>query len=266
VSQVLTFDRIERLEAEAGLDAFNGTSESVKHQLGLISARIGGTVALATTKDPSGQRNTVTALGVDQPLQRRVLSELIEFFRAAGVTRATLKIAVPALTNDADQLRRACGLALGPAAVKLLRPTDTAIDVETTLRIAEVDPGQYPDVVAFAAQTSMVAAEHAALMAGFLQRDDYHAFAAWDGAELVAISVMRFPGDYADLVGTTTLPSYRRRGAQTALTAARAALARERGVDWLLVETAVPPNSSHSNMLRYGFTEGYVRQQWIWRL
>ena len=262
---MLTFDKIERIEAEAGLDGFSTASEAVKQSLGLTSARIGGTVVLATKKDPSGRRNTASALGLDQPLDDDLIAELIAFFREAGVTQATLKVAVPALPDDAGRLRQAHGLTLGPATVKLLRPTDPTLQAETTLRVAEVDPGQYPDVVAIAVRHSQVAAEHASLMAGFLQRDDFHAFAAWDGADLVAISVLRFPGEYADLINTLTLPSHRRRGAQTALVAARAALARERGIPWLLVETALPPNSSHANLVRMGFQEAYVREQWIWR-
>ena len=100
---------------------------------------------------------------------------------------------------------------------------DQAIDDN---RIAEVTPDRYPDVVALAVRTGMTASEHASLMSGFLQRDEFHAFAAWDGVEMVALSVLRFLGrQYADLVGTATLPSDRRRGAQAALIAARAALA-----------------------------------------
>lgn len=111
---MLTFDRIERLEAEAGFAAFNTAPERVKQKFGLGSARIGGAVVLVTRKEPDGGRNTVTALCVDQPLGSGLIDKLIDFFRDAGVTRATFKVAVPALPADADHIRHVHGLTLVP--------------------------------------------------------------------------------------------------------------------------------------------------------
>ncbi|GIJ47512.1 hypothetical protein Val02_43980 [Virgisporangium aliadipatigenens] len=261
---MITYADIERGEAEAGRAAFDALPTPVRQALGATSARVGGAAVQATRHDPGGPRNVATGLGADGPVDADVIAAVLGFFRDAGVTRATLKIADPARPVDGDRIRRAYGLTLGPSTVRMVRPVEPVPTAGTTLRIAEASVDQYPDVVALAVRTDFVSAESADVMASFLRRDNFHAFAAWDGPDMVALSVLRFFGDYADLVGSATLLPYRRRGAQTAFVAARAACAREHGARTLLVETAQPPNTSHNNMLRAGFRDLYVRHQWIW--
>jgi hypothetical protein len=70
------------------------------------------------------------------------------------------------------------------------------------------------------------------------------------------------------LFGCATLPPARRRGAQSALIAARVAAAREAGCDWVIADTAAErpgeDNSSLHNMLRAGLSVQYVRRVWTW--
>jgi hypothetical protein len=76
-------------------------------------------------------------------------------------------------------------------------------------------------------------------------------------------------GSAGHVFGATTLPAARRRGAQSALIAARAAAARAAGCAWLVGETfAEGPgrhNSSLHNMLRAGMSVCYERPNWTWR-
>ena len=64
----------------------------------------------------------------------------------------------------------------------------------------------------------------------------------------------------------STRPGYRRRGAQTALLAARIDAARDAGAVLLATETGerVPgePDQSHRNIVRAGFREAYLRANW----
>lgn len=62
----------------------------------------------------------------------------------------------------------------------------------------------------------------------------------------------------AQLCGSATLPSYRRRGVQTALLAHRLLYARDRGCD-VAVITTQPGSKSQENAQRYGFALLYSR-------
>jgi ribosomal protein S18 acetylase RimI-like enzyme len=78
-----------------------------------------------------------------------------------------------------------------------------------------------------------------------------------DGEAAAAASV-RFDGGLAQLTGAATLPPFRRRGLQTALTTRRLADAQREGCD-LAVVTTNPGSKSQQNAQRQGFELLYSR-------
>jgi GNAT superfamily N-acetyltransferase len=69
---------------------------------------------------------------------------------------------------------------------------------------------------------------------------------------------MRIDGALAQMAGAATLPAFRRRGLQTALTLHRLADARAAGCDLAAVTTA-PGSKSQENAQRRGFELLYAR-------
>ena len=84
--------------------------------------------------------------------------------------------------------------------------------------------------------------------------------AVLDGA-MVAAGVLCIHDGVALLAGASTRPEWRRRGAQTALLAARLRLARRAGCD-LAMLCARPGSDSHRNAERRGFMVAYTRIKW----
>ena len=82
-------------------------------------------------------------------------------------------------------------------------------------------------------------------------------FAMIAGAPVAAASV-RFDSRLAQLTGAATLPTFRRRGLQTALTTRRLADAQRVGCD-LAVVTTNPGSKSQQNVQRRGFELLYAR-------
>ena len=90
---------------------------------------------------------------------------------------------------------------------------------------------------------------------------------AFDGASAVAAGAVHINREYAWLGFGTTLPSHRRRGAQSALLARRLGEAAARGARFAVTETgqqvAGKPSASYQNILRAGFEECYLRQNYV---
>lgn len=84
--------------------------------------------------------------------------------------------------------------------------------------------------------------------------------AVLDGT-MVATGVLSIHDGVALLAGASTRPEWRRRGAQTALLAARLRLARRAGCD-LAMLCARPGSESHRNAERRGFSVAYTRIKW----
>jgi len=78
-------------------------------------------------------------------------------------------------------------------------------------------------------------------------------FVAWEGQTPVAIGRLFVRDRLAYLCGAGTLRSYRERGAQSALIAARLARAEKLGCDWAMSETITMAKHSLSNLQRLGF-------------
>lgn len=88
----------------------------------------------------------------------------------------------------------------------------------------------------------------------------YPFLAELDG-QPVATGMLFIDGDTAMLAGASTLPAFRRLGAQNALLAARLRFARERGCT-LAAMGALPGSQSQKNAQKNGFNIAYTRVKW----
>jgi hypothetical protein len=88
-----------------------------------------------------------------------------------------------------------------------------------------------------------------------------HCFLAELEGEAIASGVLTIRNGVALLGGASTVPTARRRGAQSVLLGARLALAARLGVD-LAMMVAGPGSTSQRNAERQGFRPVYVRSKW----
>jgi GNAT superfamily N-acetyltransferase len=83
-------------------------------------------------------------------------------------------------------------------------------------------------------------------------------FIAWVDGEPAGSAALCMRDGVATLFSTSTHPSFRRRGVQTALIRARLAHASAAGCDIAIVTTS-PGSDSQRNVQRYGFDVSYTR-------
>jgi GNAT superfamily N-acetyltransferase len=104
-------------------------------------------------------------------------------------------------------------------------------------------------------------------IASLAGRPNWICVMAFAHAGAVAAGAVYVNGAYAWLGLGTTLPSHRRLGAQTALLARRLDEAAARGAKVAVTETgeSLPdkPSGSYRNILRAGFEEMYLRQNYV---
>jgi GNAT superfamily N-acetyltransferase len=148
--------------------------------------------------------------------------------------------------------------------IKFVRDDAPAAATSTDLRVEETLD---PDAVAVAvAEGFGMPPEIARELMGFVGAPGWTCFVAWDGAEPAACGALYCHGVDAWFGIGATRPSFRRRGAQGALLAARIEHARAAGARRLTTETGAlvdgKPSNSYRNILRAGFTEAYLRPNW----
>ena len=257
----------ERTEAENMIRLQEGAPAHVRAALGMASARIGGGVALSMRHDPSGGYwRKALGFGIDRPVDSDLIGEVLAVYRANDDEGAVIQIAPELLPADWDDIRARHGLAEGSRWVKFAREA-TPFESTTNLRVEVVKDDRQEAGEVLLQGFGMPDGGLSEMFAA--PRDDMLTFGAFDGERLVAVASLFLYGESAEIAGAATLPDYRGRGAQSALLAARATAAAERGVRWLIAETGKPgpgdTNHSYNNMIRAGFRPLYARRNWIWK-
>jgi GNAT superfamily N-acetyltransferase len=260
--------RAEHAEAAVMWRLLTGAPASVRARFGISARRIGGGVALAVTDDPTGYWSKALGFGVSEPLTARVLAEVCRFYADSGVPAATVQVAPGALPPQWAELAAANGLEPASPWVKLQAPaTEVRTSAPTDLRVGLVardDADEWAHVLlrGFGFPPVQEPLFGRALDPAFTR------VAAWDGPAMVAAASSFVEGDVVALFGASTLPSHRRRGAQSALLALRVREAVAAGARWVSAETGVEspdaPNPSLHNLRRAGLVDLYERQNWVW--
>jgi hypothetical protein len=260
---------IEFIEAEAWAQRVEALPAQLKGRLGTRVRRFGRAVALATPGADAAAVNRTIGLGLDQPLDDALLSDVNAFFRDAGVPRWVIECSPSAsIPGGPDTLIRQGG-ALRTPTVKLigeLRHTPL-VESESSLSVAEVDR-KAADIfrsIVGAAYAMPELVEHD--LVSTLGHDGWHYYLAFDDGRPIAGAAMYVRNEAAWFGVAGTSSDARNRGAQTALLSRRLADARKLRCAWVTAETspdtAERPNPSYRNMLRAGLRVAYLRDKYI---
>ena len=252
-----------------------GTTASVETQshLGTTWRRFGGGVAMAMRNDPTGYWSKALGFGFESPVTRELVDDIVDFYRSAGVTSATLQLAPSVLPERWADMAAAAGLGPGSLIAKLGCSIDdvTLPHDKGELEVRAVTPQdarQWAGVTlrGFGFPLEIGFEEMAAATA---TDPRFRAFAAWDDREMVAAGILFLHGKTGSLNAGSTLANHRNSGARTALIAARIAAARQAGCTRIVAETGQPgpgaTNPSFDNLRRFGLKSVYARQDWVWQ-
>jgi ribosomal protein S18 acetylase RimI-like enzyme len=260
--------RIDRAEARLCAE-FAQAADRARPGSGVVIRPLAG--GLAVYAGPGVPMNKIIGLGLGEALEESALehveSEWSARDEAVRVELSTLDDGAIArllttrgyrLLGFENVLGRALGAAdVGVPAVSGLRihqltPDDLELWMEVTVDgFSHADEGPLPTEEP----------PHEALEAIFrdmVSISGFRRYLATINSVAVAAASMRVDGSLAQLTGAATLPDFRRRGLQTALTLHRLADARAAGCDLAVVTTA-PGSKSQENAQRRGFELLYAR-------
>ncbi len=253
--------RIEHAEGHANA-AFVHARAHLSPATGAASLDVGGTYALFDGAD--SPLTQTFGLGVLETPSASLLDTLEAFFHERGAT--VVHEVSPTVDTSVVNLLSSRGyhpIELTSVLFQPLDATKIAITGDVSVRLARADEadhwaevaargwGESPEIVDFVLGMGQVSA----------RAEDTYSFLAESEGEPIATGSMHLHNGVAVLAGASTIPSARRRGAQSALLSARLAFARHRGCD-LAVMGALPGSASQRNAERNGFRVAYTRIKW----
>ncbi len=251
-------DLADDVEAVAARDLY----AAAPAQLDLRSARVGSATVLIAPRVPVSYFNRVIGLGAHAPATEAQLDEAIDVFRGAGVTDFWLHLTPTARPTELAAWIAARGLKLAARRTwaKFLRgPEPVSPQPPSTLRIREAAAQDAAEVARTATTAFGLPSSLGEWFARLVGRPGWRVLIAEVDGRIAATGSV-FVQDHTAWLGVgATLPEYRRRGAQTALLAARIAAAAAAGCTVLATETgesiAGEPNPSLANIRRAGFEQ-----------
>ena len=261
------FSEVENVEFDAMTDFFRAAPDEARIAHAIEACEIGAVSCLSCRGlEPAAVFRRAVRVGVGPPIGEAALDEVLAHMDARG-QRYVISVAPqsqpPTLASSLEKR----GFTRGYAWMKFCRPCADAPQATTDLEVRVVgttDGGEFGRVVAAGFGLPPSATPWVGALAG---RVNWVCVMAFDAGAPVAAGAAYVGGDYAWLGLGATLDSHRGRGAQNALIALRLSEAAARGAHVAVTETGerVPnkPSASYRNILRAGFEEAYLRQNYL---
>ncbi len=249
--------RLERVEAHANR-AFVQARARISPAVGAAWLDVDGTWAMF---DGVGSPITQTfGLGTFGQVTEAQLDSIEAFFAERGAEVAH-EIAT---TSDMSLLPLLSGRGYRPIewSSVMIRPMSLPFGTDSSLTVRRIESGEVGRWADVSARGWGETPELEAFIRGFGEVSaaaaDSHAFLVEQNGQAIATGNLHLHEGVALLAGASTVPSYRRRGAQNALLDARITYAMQQGCDLAMVVTA-PGSGSQHNAQRNGFQIAYSR-------
>ncbi len=250
--------RSESIERAAWSDLYRRAPWRVRRRLGLQAVEIGQATLLSASRVDHLFLNRAIGVGSDE------LAAALDHFEGRNIGRFWIHMGSQLRYTELPKLLRKRGIAPYPRNwMKFVRPASAAGPSKCELRIRPAEQDDAARVGQILASGFDLPEEASPLLAAGMGLDGWDYFVAEDERAVVAASAIYSRGDDGYLAFAATLPGARKQGCQRALMAARLERAERLGCRQVFTETGMPvkgePNSSYRNLLRVGFDELHVR-------
>jgi GNAT superfamily N-acetyltransferase len=258
-------DIAEQVELAGWAELWSAAPSGLAARHGIEATTIGGALCTAIAEQPSTMLNRVVGLGLYEPASDEVLDAVQSFFERHGQP-FYVSLNRRAKPSDLGERLQRRGFSTAYAWMKFTRGPEPPPPIDSALRVEVADPVQgadFGDVVAAGYGFEPFVATWLAELPG----TSWQCYLAYDDEDPAGAAALYVHDGAGYLSFAATRPEHRRKGAQSALLAARIRDAVEAGCTTLVTETGeripMKPSNSYRNILRFGFEEAYLRPNYL---
>lgn len=257
----------EHAEGAALTELHAAADASLVALLGLELHRVDGALVSLARRDPSILLNRVVGLGLEAPARPDTPGTLRRIYREAGVSRFFLHHGERSKPAELVDWLREAGLVPHRRWMKFVRDPEVSCALDSGLRVERIGPDHADSFADIVASGFDLTPEGGRLVSRLATRPGWHLYLSFDGDRPLGGAALYVIDGIGWFDWAATRPEARGRGSQQALLARRIADARELGCRLLCATTgeAVPgdPQHSYHNLLKAGFREAYLRDNYV---
>ncbi|MGB5811902.1 MAG: GNAT family N-acetyltransferase [Polyangiales bacterium] len=258
------FQRSEASERAAWESLYAGVTPTLRRELGLERVALAGGTLLSASEIDHPLLNRAIGLRPAPGAESATVNHVAGHYTSRKVARFWVHLACDQRRTSLPELLKERGIVRYPRSwmkfARRVEPMPPEDGAPTASPAATADGLEIGEILC---QSFGIPAGASALFAASVVGASWHFFVVRDAGVILAASALRIQGNDAYLAFAATRESARNTGCQRALMRARIDLAARLGCTWVFTETGLPrphePNSSYRNMLRLGFDELCVR-------
>jgi GNAT superfamily N-acetyltransferase len=258
----------EFLERCALEDLHRAADESDIKSIGVASHSVGAAFVSVAPQLPSSAIviNRVIGLGLGAATSSEEVQELVSIYRDRNVTRYFVQLHPNHKPARTKEWLKEAGLKEGRGWQKFSRGHKPVIAHKSDLSVREIDQAHGRDFGSILCDAFDLGDKAIPWLSKLAARPDWHIFMSFDGENPAGVGALYVKDGFGWTDFGATAPAFRRRGSQGVLMAARLECALDLGCKKIFSCTGVnvPGDSQHSysNILKAGFTEEYVRENY----
>jgi GNAT superfamily N-acetyltransferase len=257
----------ETIERQALLGWFEAASKLELAGIDWNLKQVGDALCSVSATEPSILINRVLGIGSKATPTREQLDEIQGLYRDAGVSRFFLHILPQELNPETEELLTDAGFRRHRGWMKFTRDAAEVDAVDTELTIRQIGPEEAANFAGIVAPAFDIGPAFEPALAALANDPDWHLYMSFDGTRPAGTGGLYIHGKNAYMDWGATHRDFRRRGSQTAILNARIRHALDAGCTTIATMTgeavAGDPQHSYSNILKRGFSEACLRQNWI---
>lgn len=260
---------LEAAEVRSLASLYDAATPELVAECGVVVESRGGGLLVAATRLDVLALNRVVGIGLERRPTRDDVDSVVSAFHDIASPRFFVQVAPVEGSEKVEEWLTDSGLRHHNNWVRLSRELVDLPDAppsDLTIRLIGTEEGEtFSRIVA---QAFRFPPAVASLVRCPIDRPGWHHYLAYEGEEAIGGAAMFVAGESAWFGFAGTAAERRGRGAQTALVIRRLEDAAAAGCRWVSVETAeqTPDREAPSfrNLRRLGFSQAYVRPNYLW--
>lgn len=256
----------ESLERAALVDLHAAVSPELRREYGLELHDTGAALVSVCRSDPSILLNRTLCLGISRPATLPDVLQILDIYRQAGIGRYYVHLVPDAEPRSLRGWLTESGLRRGRGWMKFHRSAGAPPASRTNLEVRRIGREHAIDFGRIVTAGFGMCRSSIPLLAALVEREHWHTYLSFDGSSPAGAGALYLHQGRGWLDWSATLPDFRRRGSQSAILAQRLADGLEMGAVEFATETGEAvegdPQHSYGNILRAGFEEEYLRENW----